>query len=48
MSPEDRQKLDVWLGPIYLPYKPNYLIKTMNDYNGQSSVISMICLQIIT
>ena len=21
MSPEDRQKLDVWLGPIYLPYK---------------------------
>ena len=22
MSPEDRKKLDVWLGPIYLPYKP--------------------------
>ena len=24
MSPEDRQKLDVWLGPVYLPYKPKY------------------------
>ena len=24
MSPEDRKKLDVWLGPIYLPYKPKY------------------------
>ena len=22
MSPEDRKKLDVWLGLIYLPYKP--------------------------
>lgn len=24
MSPEDRQKLDAWLGPAYLPYKPKY------------------------
>ena len=24
MSPEDRKKLDVWLGPLYLPYKPKY------------------------
>jgi len=24
MSPEDRQKLDAWLGPVYLPYKPKY------------------------
>ena len=24
MSPEDRKKLDVWPGPIYLPYKPKY------------------------
>ena len=24
MSFEDRQKLDVWLGPLYLPYKSNY------------------------
>ena len=24
MSPEDRKKLDVWLGPMYLPYKPKY------------------------
>ena len=24
MSTEDRKKLDVWLGPIYLPYKPKY------------------------
>ena len=24
MSPEDRKKLDVWLGPIYLPYRPKY------------------------
>ena len=24
MTPEDRKKLDVWLGPIYLPYKPKY------------------------
>ena len=24
MSPDDRNKLDVWLGPIYLPYKPKY------------------------
>ena len=24
MSPEDRKKLDVWLGPVYLPYKPSY------------------------
>ncbi|XP_078352237.1 uncharacterized protein LOC144636906 [Oculina patagonica] len=24
MSPEDRQKLDALLGPVYLPYKPNY------------------------
>ncbi|KAJ7389320.1 hypothetical protein OS493_032174 [Desmophyllum pertusum] len=23
-SPEDRQKLDAWLGPVYLPYKPKY------------------------
>ena len=24
MSPEDCKKLDVWLGPLYLPYKPKY------------------------
>ena len=24
MNPEDRQKLDAWLGPVYLPYKPKY------------------------
>ena len=24
MTPEDRQKLDAWLGPVYLPYKPKY------------------------
>ena len=24
MSPEDREKLDAWLGPVYLPYKPKY------------------------
>ena len=24
MSLEDREKLDEWLGPIYLPYKPKY------------------------
>ena len=24
MTPEDRKKLDVWLGPLYLPYKPEY------------------------
>ncbi|XP_067058061.1 putative leucine-rich repeat-containing protein DDB_G0281931 isoform X1 [Acropora muricata] len=24
MTPEDRKKLDVWLGPLYLPYKPKY------------------------
>ena len=24
MSPKDRKKLDVWPGPIYLPYKPKY------------------------
>ena len=24
MSPEDREKLDTWLGPAYLPYKPRY------------------------
>ena len=24
MSFEDRKKLDVWLGPIYLPYRPKY------------------------
>ena len=24
MSPEDRQKLDAWLGPVYLPYRPKY------------------------
>ena len=24
MSPEDREKLDTWLGPVYLPYKPRY------------------------
>ena len=24
MSGEDRQKLDAWLGPVYLPYKPKY------------------------
>ena len=24
MSPEDRQKLDAWFGPVYLPYKPKY------------------------
>ena len=24
MSLEDRKKLDAWLGPIYLPYKPQY------------------------
>ena len=24
MSPEDRNKLDMWLGPVYLPYKPKY------------------------
>ena len=24
MSPEDRQKLDSWLGPVYLPYKPKF------------------------
>ena len=24
MSPKDRKKLDVWLGPLYLPYKPHY------------------------
>ena len=24
VSPEDRQKLDAWLGPVYLPYKPKY------------------------
>ena len=24
MSSEDRNKLDVWLGPVYLPYKPKY------------------------
>ena len=24
MSFEDRKKLDVWLGPLYLPYKSNY------------------------
>ena len=24
MRPEDRQKLDAWLGPVYLPYKPKY------------------------
>ncbi|KAL9987500.1 hypothetical protein ACROYT_G001820 [Oculina patagonica] len=24
MSPDDRQKLDAWLGPVYLPYKPKY------------------------
>lgn len=24
MSPEDQEKLDAWLGPVYLPYKPKY------------------------
>ncbi|KAL9965498.1 hypothetical protein ACROYT_G029304 [Oculina patagonica] len=24
MSPEERQKLDAWLGPVYLPYKLKY------------------------
>ena len=24
MSPEDREKLDAWLAPVYLPYKPKY------------------------
>ena len=24
MSTEDRKKLDAWLGPVYLPYKPKY------------------------
>ena len=24
MTPEEREKLDVWLGPVYLPYKPKY------------------------
>ena len=24
MSPVDREKLDTWLGPAYLPYKPRY------------------------
>ena len=24
MSPDDQKKLDVWLGPLYLPYKPKY------------------------
>jgi len=24
MTPEDRKKLDLWLGPVYLPYKPKY------------------------
>lgn len=24
MSPEDREKLNAWLGPVYLPYKPKY------------------------
>ena len=24
MSSEDRNKLDAWLGPVYLPYKPKY------------------------
>ena len=24
MTPEDRKKLDVWLGSLYLPYKPEY------------------------
>ena len=24
MSTEDREKLDAWLGPVYLPYKPKY------------------------
>ena len=24
MSPEDQEKLDAWLGPVYLPYKPEY------------------------
>ena len=24
MTPEDRQKLDAWLGPVYLPFKPKY------------------------
>ena len=24
MNPEDRHKLDAWLGPVYLPYKPKY------------------------
>ena len=24
ITPEDRLKLDAWLGPVYLPYKPKY------------------------
>ncbi|XP_068742524.1 putative leucine-rich repeat-containing protein DDB_G0281931 [Montipora capricornis] len=24
MTPEEQEKLDVWLGPVYLPYKPKY------------------------
>ena len=24
MTPEDREKLDAWLGQVYLPYKPQY------------------------